>query len=97
MCVKHLAVSSHFQKQLTKLSAHDQQKAAPSLKAFLSALQSGHLSAGYGFKKINGDKYELRVDIRTRIVMKADGETLVCHLIGNHEDVKRYLRTYRNK
>ncbi len=29
--------------------------------------------------------------------MKADGDMLVCHLVGNHDDVKRYLRTYRNK
>ena len=94
--MKHRAVSNHFQKQPKKLSARDQQQAASTLKAFLSALRVGHVPAGSGFKKINGDKYELRVDIRTRIVMKADGDTLVCHLIGNHEDVKRYLRHYRN-
>ena len=58
---------------------------------------SGNIPAGYGFKKINGDKYEIRVDRRIRIIMKADGETLVCHVIGDHEDVKRYLRVYRTK
>ena len=61
------------------------------------ALTAGQLPAGLGFKKINGDKYAWRVDLRLRVVMKAEGDTLVCHLIGNHEDVKRYLRTYRSK
>lgn len=67
------------------------------MKGFLAALQAGSVPAGYGFKKINGDKYELRVDLKLRIVMKSDGETLVCHLIGDHDEVKRYLREYRNE
>ena len=92
-----LAVSTHFQKQLRKLPPKDQHKAAATLKEFLALLSTGHVPVGYGVKKINGDKYELRVDIRLRIVMKADGDTLVCHVIGNHEDVRRYLRDYRNK
>ena len=95
--MKRLAVSSRFQQQLRKLPPRDQQKAATALKDLLSTFSSGQLPPGLGFKKINGDKYELRVDIRLRIVMKSDGDTLVCHLIGNHDDVKRYLRAYRNK
>ena len=95
--MKHFAVSNQFQQQLRKLPPRDQEKTATALKSLLSALQLGHLPAGLGFKKINGDEYELRVDIRLRIVMKAEAVTLVCHLVGNHDDVKRYLRTYRDK
>ena len=95
--MKHLAVSQHFQKQLKKLPAQDRQEAVHTLKEFLAALRTGNIPAGYGFKKINGDKYEIRVDIRKRIVMKVEGDTFICHVIGNHESVKRYLREYRNK
>ncbi|MBI2167530.1 MAG: hypothetical protein HYU34_04705 [Candidatus Omnitrophica bacterium] len=95
--MKSLAASSHFQKQLKKLSRQEQEKTLQVLKEFLSALKSGHLPAGYGFKKINGDKYEIRIDIRKRIVMKAEGDTLICQLVGDHEEVKRFLRNYRNR
>lgn len=95
--MKQLAVSSHFQKQLRKLPRQNQEKATEALKKLLESLSTGKMAAGLGFKKINGDKYEIRVDIRNRIVMKAESDTLVCHLIGNHETVKRYLRDYRNK
>lgn len=95
--MKQLAASPHFQKQLKKLPAADQQKAIDTLKQFLTALNSGSLPAGYGFKKVNGDKYEIRVDLKKRIVMKLEDDTFVCHLIGNHEDVRRYLREYRNR
>lgn len=95
--MKYLAASNHFRGQLKKLPRQDQQKTLQVLKEFLAALNSGKIPAGYGFKKINGDKYEIRVDIRKRIVMKAEGDTLVCHVIGDHEEVCRYLRDYRNK
>ena len=95
--MKHLAVSTHFQKQLKKFSPLDQERVRSALKGFLAALGAGTIPAGYGFKKINGDKYEIRVDLKIRIVMKADGDTLVCHVAGNHEDVKRYLKSYRSK
>ena len=94
--MRQLVASTHFRKQLNRLSAHDQQKVTTALKEFLAALTVGRLPSGYGFKKINHDKYELRLDIRLRIAMKAEGDTLICHLIGNHEDIKRYLRDYRN-
>ena len=95
--MKHLAASTHFQKQLKKLPKQDQERATATLKGFLAALGAGHIPSGYGFKKINGDKYEIRVNLKMRIVMKAEADTLVCHVIGNHEDVKRYLRAYRTK
>lgn len=95
--MKQLAVSRHFRQQLKKLSPHDPAKTAKTLKGFLAALPTGAIPAGYGLKKINGDKYEMRVDLRIRIVMKAEGDTLVCHLVGDHEDVRRYLRAYRNE
>lgn len=95
--MKQLAVSKQFQKQLKKLPPQTREKCVQTLKDFLIALQTKQLPQGFGFKKINCDKYEIRVDIQIRIVMKADGDILVCHLVGNHEDVKRFLREYRNK
>ena len=95
--MRQLAASTHFRKQLKQLSTRDQQQVTTALKEFLAALTAGQLPAGYGFKKINHDKYELRLDIRLRIAMKVEGDTLICHLIGNHEDIKRYLRDHRNK
>lgn len=95
--MKKLAASNHFQKQLKKLHVQDQKKATDVLKIFLESLQRGSLAVGVGFKKINGDKYEIRVDIRHRIVMKLEGDTFVCHLIGSHDAVRRYLRNYRRR
>lgn len=94
--MQRLAVSSQFQKQFKKLTPGEQRRVRDTLKGFLVALQVGTISGGYGFKKINGDKYEIRVDLKTRIVMKAEGDVFVCHLLGSHDEVKRFLKTYRH-
>ena len=95
--MRHLAVSKHFQKQLRHLSHQDQAKAAEALKNLLAALRHGEIPKGLGFKKINGDKYEIRVGLRIRIAMKAEQDTLVCHVIGDHEAIRHYLALYRNR
>lgn len=95
--MKRLAASRHFQKQLRKLPQQAQEDVARALKAFLRVLNGETAQVGLGFKKINGDKYEIRVDIRNRIVMKLEGDTFICHLVGDHETVKRYLRHYRHR
>ena len=95
--MKNLAISKHFQKEFKKLTSTDQEKVREALKKLLHTLKSGHLPVGLGFKKINGDKYEIRADLKLRIAMKSEDNTLTCHLIGSHDDIKRYLKEYRSK
>lgn len=95
--MKSLAASKSFQKQLRKLPMLDQQNATAALKVFLQSLQEGQLRPGLGFKKINCDKYEIRAGLNLRIVMKLDQETFVCLVVGNHEDVRCYLRDWRHR
>lgn len=95
--MKRLAASKHFHRQLKKLSAGDQRKVLKKLKEFLSVLAGDKIPMGYGFKKINGDKYEIRVDLKIRIALKNEGNTFVCHVVGDHNQIKRYLREYRSK
>jgi mRNA-degrading endonuclease RelE of RelBE toxin-antitoxin system len=93
--MKNIVVLPSFERSIRKLSALEKKQTAESLEAFNAMLVSGHCPAGLGFKKINHDKYELRVSIRLRVVIKSDGETYYLVLAGNHDEVRRYLRDYR--
>lgn len=95
--MKRLQASKKFKKQLKKLPPQTQQKIILKLQEFLSFLIKGQIPQGFGFKKINCDKYEIRVTIKLRIVMKEEKGVFVCHLIGNHDEVMTYLKRYRNK
>ncbi len=94
--MKRILILSSFERSVKKLSSSDKNKLAESLEAFNSFLVSGELPVGFGFKKINYDKYEFRVDIRLRVIVKTEGADYCLVLAGNHDEVKRYLRRYRS-
>jgi mRNA-degrading endonuclease RelE of RelBE toxin-antitoxin system len=93
--MKSIVVLPSFERSLKKLSLLERKQIAESLESFNRMLITGDCPAGLGFKKINHDKYELRATIRIRVVMKSDGDTYYLVLVGNHDDVRRYLREYR--
>jgi mRNA-degrading endonuclease RelE of RelBE toxin-antitoxin system len=89
--VYQLSYSKRFDRDFRKLSVSDQTRTRDALKEFYRSISSGFIRKGHGFKKIGREHYELRVDIRIRIIMTLDGDTFVCHLAGNHEDVRAFL------
>ena len=93
--MKRVLILPSFERSVKKLTRQDKDNLAESLEDFNSFLLSGEAPAGFGFKKINHDKYEFRVDIRLRVVVKVEGEDYYLVLAGNHDEVKRYLRHRR--
>jgi len=93
--VKRVLILPSFERSVKKLTRQDKDNLAERLEAFNLFLLSGEASAGFGFKKINHNKYEFRVNIRLRVVVKIEGEDYCLVLAGNHDEVKRYLRHYR--
>jgi mRNA-degrading endonuclease RelE of RelBE toxin-antitoxin system len=93
--MRTIKVLPSFERSLKKLSHNDKDKLKKVLAQFNEFLIYGNPPKGLGFKKINHDKYELRVDIRLRIIVKIEDEDIYLILVGNHNDIKRYLREYR--
>ena len=95
--MKYLSATKQFDRLVHDLSQQERDKSIDTLKRFATALSAGNFPQGFGFKKIAMDMYEIRVGIRLRILMKAHDDSLVCFLIGNHDDIRKYLKEYRNK
>ncbi|MEK6563416.1 MAG: hypothetical protein AABZ65_00100 [Candidatus Omnitrophota bacterium] len=93
--MKRVLILPSFERSLKRLTPKDRNKLSRSLEAFNSFLFSGDLPPGLGFKKINHDKYEFRVDIRLRVIVKAENDDYCLVLVGNHNEVKMYLRDFR--
>ena len=93
--MKRILILPSFERSIKKLPRQDKDNLAESLEGFNIFLLSGKAPAGFGFKKINHDKYEFRVDIRLRVIVKVEGEDYYLVLAGNHDEVRRYLRHYR--
>ena len=93
--MRKIVILPSFERSLKKLTPQEKKQTAESLEVFNAMLVCGHFPAGLGFRKINHDKYELRVSIRLRVVIKAEKDTYYLVLVGNHDEVRRYLREYR--
>ena len=93
--MRTIKILPSFERSLKKLSPQAKEKIKQILERFNHFLVTGILSKGLGFKKINKDKYELRVDIRLRIIIKVEREVIYFVLVGTHNDIKKYLREFR--
>ncbi len=94
--MKRILILSSFERSVKKLTPLDKKKLAQSMEKLNSFLILGEMPVGLGFKKINHDKYEFRVDIRLRVVVKVEGEDCYLVLTGNHDEVRKYLRRYKS-
>lgn len=93
--MKRVASLPSFERSLKALTPQQKQALRRGLHAFNQFLVTGALPPGLGYKKINGDKYELRADIRLRVILKLVADCYYLVLVGNHDQVKRYLKQYR--
>lgn len=84
-----------FVRSARKLSPTDKTQLAESLEQFNNFVLTGNLPIGLGFKKIEPDIYEFRAGLRLRVIVLAEGDAYYLALVGNHDQVSRYLRRIR--
>jgi len=81
-----------FIKQIQTLHGKDAEACEKALVSFQQFVQTGAKSEGLGFKKLASDQFEIRVDLKKRIVMKKiDGDYYLA-LYGTHADIERFLK-----
>ncbi len=65
-------------------------KAAIQLVEMLSQDRETH--KGLGLKRLRDNVWEVRRDLKTRILFRWEGDLVEFVLAGNHNDVKRFLK-----
>lgn len=49
-------------------------------------------SKGIGLKRLRGNFWEIRKDLKARIIFRWQGDLVEFILAGDHNDIKRYLK-----
>lgn len=93
--MKKVVILPSFERSIKKLTTDERERLAESLEQFNSFLLYGRAPFGFRFKKINHDKYEFRVDLRLRVIIKEEDDIYYLVLVGSHDQVKQYLRYFR--
>ncbi len=84
-----------FVRQVRRLSRQQQEAVQESLDAVIDGFGQPHLHAGLGIRKLRGRWFECRAGLEMRLVFLAQSGVLAFHLAGNHDDVRRFLKSSR--
>jgi len=82
-----------FVRQVRRLSREQQEAVQASLDAVMDGFGRPHLHAGLGVRKLHKRWFECRAGLETRLVFLAQKGVLTFHLAGNHDDVRRFLKS----
>ena len=93
--MKKLYVLPSFERAVKKLTPRQKDELAKGLEDFNRYMGTGVEPAGFGLRKISPHNYEFRLDIRLRVIIRVDKEAYYLVLVGDHNEVLRYLREYR--
>lgn len=83
---------SSFDKSFSKLDNNAKEKVASAIEKFLSFCETGLRPEGLGLKKLRKMFWEIRVDIKTRIIVHLHKNMATFVLAGNHDQIKKFLR-----
>jgi hypothetical protein len=81
-----------FRRGFARLPKHLQEKTWYQLHAFLEHIGSPVKPKSLRFKKLPHGNFEISITMDLRALFQLHGDALVLALLGDHEDVRRYLR-----
>ena len=82
-----------FERSIKALNQSDKQEIKEVAVYLIDILsQDRPLQQGVGLKRLRGNIWEVRKGIKTRILLRWEGELLEFLLAGNHDDIKRFLK-----
>ena len=79
---------------LKRLGPAKQGACVRALRELPAAFGRPHVHAGLGIRQLRPGLYELRVNLVLRAVFVRAADALEVQMIGNHAEVRQYLRGY---
>lgn len=81
-----------FQRGFARLPRALQDKTRNPLETFLQHIGSPVKPKSLRLKKLTAENFELSINMDLRILFQLQGAALVLVFLGDHDDVRRYLR-----
>jgi len=87
-----IETTRQYDRGLAALPAALQEQVIEAIPDLVEAFGKPH--AHRGLRKLGCRLYEFRVGLAWRLVFRHDGDTLFFLLIGAHDDVRRFIRSF---
>ena len=89
---RQVIAKARFLRAYQRLRESDQRLVDSALTRLREYFQTGQAPAGLGIKHVGARTFELRVNLALRVVYVVEGDLVVLALLGNHDEVRRFLR-----
>jgi mRNA-degrading endonuclease RelE of RelBE toxin-antitoxin system len=93
--LKNIEFDRGLLEQLRALPKGQRREVGELIAAVQAAFGQPHQHAGAGLRKLRHRHYEIRLSLDQRLVFEDRGDALHFKILGNHDDVKRFLRRLR--
>lgn len=81
-----------YDRSFKRLDRAIQEKTISAIDVLIEFLSSHQKPAGIGLKKVHNNYWEIRLDIRNRIIFELVGYNINIAFVGNHNTVKTFLK-----
>jgi mRNA-degrading endonuclease RelE of RelBE toxin-antitoxin system len=85
-------LSPLFKRLIKKLDFQKNEEIKRAISELIAFFESGVRSEGLGLKRLHGNYWEIRASIRDRILFSFDDDEISFLIVGNHDEVKHFLR-----
>ena len=83
---------SSFTHLFTKLDRLKQIQVVEALEALKTVFESGVKPEGLGLKRLRKNIWEIRSSLKDRVLFAYEKDEITFILVGNHNDIVRYLK-----
>mgnify|MGYP001607347341 FL=1 len=87
-----MVYTARFRRAYHRLQGPDQHLVDHALAGLAEYLETGRAAMGLGLKNLGPGGFEARAGLGLRIVYVEDGNRVMLALLGNHDEVRRFLR-----
>jgi len=82
-----------FVRIFDSLTTQDRAKTTRIISGLLNFLEEKiRPSGGIGLKKLRGNLWEVRIDIRKRVIFILNPDLITFAFIGSHDEIRKYLK-----
>lgn len=91
--VIHVLQGSRFLRERAGLPVAQRAEVDAALRQLPAAFGQIHVHAGLGIRRLRRNWFECRAGLHLRVVFFVEGDECRCYTVGNHEHVRRFLRS----
>jgi len=84
---------SSFDKVFKKLGLNRQEEVIDTISILMDFFENRKKAKGLGLKNLRENYWEIRVNVKDRIIFTLEKDIVAFIIVGNHDEIKKFLRS----